>query len=168
MQLQVVFWSSGITQLVLGIVPMVFFPWPPSFTNKSFVDAPNPLTGHSYLLHTLHVFVGTRGLTFVEVVLLPSTYSLDCQSSSVCNLMRRCPIPFHLPASGARGPPLISPGSRAWSDSRPRRIRCSKMCSIESGLWCWDATTHVACDDAPSQHRGCRGVLSFAFKVRAW
>jgi len=42
---------------------MGFFPRTASFTNLSFVDAPNPLTGHSYLLHTLYVFVGTRGLT---------------------------------------------------------------------------------------------------------
>jgi len=66
MQLHVVFWSSSITRLVLRIVPMGFFPRTPSFTNLSFVDAPNPLTGHSYLLHTLHVFVETRGLTFVQ------------------------------------------------------------------------------------------------------
>ena len=40
------------------------------------------------------------------------------------------------------------------------------MCSIDSGLWCWDATTQAASDDAPSQRRGWRGVLSFSFKVR--
>jgi len=39
------------------------------------------------------------------------------------------------------------------------------MCSIESGLWCWDATTQAASDDAPSQRRGSRGVLSFSFEV---
>jgi len=71
---------------------MGFFPWTPSFTNLSFVDAPDPLTGHSYLLHTLHDLVGTRGLTFVRNVLLPSTHSSDGLSSSVCNLMRRRPI----------------------------------------------------------------------------
>jgi len=63
MRPHVVFWSSGITRLVLGIIPMGFFTRTPSFTNLSFVDAPDPLTGHSYPLHTLHVFVGTRGLT---------------------------------------------------------------------------------------------------------
>jgi len=41
------------------------------------------------------------------------------------------------------------------------------MCSIVSGLWCWDATTHAASDDAPSQHLGWRGVLSFSFEVHA-
>jgi len=40
------------------------------------------------------------------------------------------------------------------------------MCSIDSGLWCWDATTQVASDDSPSQRRGWRGVLSFSFEVR--
>jgi len=45
---------------------MGFFPRTPSFTNLSSVDAPDPLTGHSYLLHTLHDFVGTGGLDFCE------------------------------------------------------------------------------------------------------
>jgi len=40
------------------------------------------------------------------------------------------------------------------------------MCFIDSGLWCWDVTTQVASDDAPSQRRGWRGVLSFFFEVR--
>jgi len=40
------------------------------------------------------------------------------------------------------------------------------MCSIDSGLWCWDATTQAASDDAPSQRWGWRGVLSFSFEVR--
>jgi len=93
--LDVVFWSSGITRLVLGIVPMGFFPWTPSFTNLSSVDAPDPPTGHSCLLHTLHAFVGTRRQTFVQNVPLPSSHYSDCLSSSVCNLMRRRPI--HLP-----------------------------------------------------------------------
>jgi len=39
------------------------------------------------------------------------------------------------------------------------------MCPIDSGLWCWDATTQAASDDAPSQHRGWRGVLSFSFEI---
>jgi len=39
------------------------------------------------------------------------------------------------------------------------------MCSIDSGLWCWDVTNQAASDDAPSQHRGLRGVLSFSFEV---
>jgi len=37
---------------------------------------------------------------------------------------------------------------------------------MDSGLWCWDATTQVASDDAPSQRRGWRGVLSLSFEVR--
>jgi len=39
------------------------------------------------------------------------------------------------------------------------------MCSIDSGLWCWDATTQAASEDVPFQHQGWRGVLSFSFKV---
>jgi len=71
---------------------MGFLPRTPSFTNLSSVDAPDPLTGHSYLLHTLHNFVGIRGLTFVRSVPLLSTHSSDYLSSSGCNLMRRRPI----------------------------------------------------------------------------
>jgi len=92
MRLHLVFWSSGITGLVLGIVPIRIFPRTPSFTNLSSVDSPDPLTGHSYRLHTLHDFVGTSGLTFVQNVPLLSTHSSDSQSSSVCNFMRRRPI----------------------------------------------------------------------------
>jgi len=39
------------------------------------------------------------------------------------------------------------------------------MCSIDSGLWCWDATTQAASDDAPSLRRGWSGVLAFSFEV---
>jgi len=95
MQLHLVFLSSGITRLVHEIVPIDIFPRTPSFTNLSSVDSPDPLTGHSYRLHTLHDFVGTRGLTFALNVLLFSTHSSDSLSSSVCNLMRRRLI--HLP-----------------------------------------------------------------------
>jgi len=38
------------------------------------------------------------------------------------------------------------------------------MCSVDSGLCCGDATTQAASNDAPSQHRGWRGVLSFSFE----
>jgi len=166
MRLHLVLWSSGITQLVLEIVPIGIFPRTPSFTNLSSVDAPDPLTGHSYLLHIPHDFVVTRGLTFVRNVPLPSTHSSDCQSSSVCNCICRHPIHLPLLASGARRSPLIYPADRTRSDGRPRRIRCYKMCSLDSGVWCWDATPQVASDDAPSQRRGWRGVLSFSFEVR--
>jgi len=74
---------------------MGFFPRTPSFTNLSSVDAPDPVTGHRYLLHTLHDFVGTRGLSFVRNVPFPATHSSDSGSSSVCNLKRRRVI--HLP-----------------------------------------------------------------------
>jgi len=89
MRLHVVFWSSGITRLVLGIVPIGFFPQTTCFTNLTSVDAPEPLAGHSYLPRTLRDFVGTRGLTFVQNVQLPSTHSSNRLSSSVCNLMCR-------------------------------------------------------------------------------
>jgi len=77
---------------------MDFFTRTPSFTNLSFVDAPDPLTGHSYLLHTLHVFVGTRGVTFVQNVPLLSTHSSDSLPSSVCSFMRHGPIRLLAPA----------------------------------------------------------------------
>jgi len=148
------------------IVPIGIFPQTPSFTNLSFVHAPDPLTGHSYRLHTLQDFVGMRGLTFVPHVPLLSTHSFDCLSSSVCNLMRRRPIHLLPLPQVAQRSPLIYPANMIRSDRRPRRIRCYKMCSIDSGLWCWDATTQAASDDAPSQRRGWRGVLSFSFEVR--
>ena len=72
---------------------------------------------------------------------------------------------FHL-HKVPEGPAPIYPATRIRSDGRPRCIRCYKMCSIDSGLWCWDATTQAARDDALSQCRGWRGVLSFSFKVR--
>jgi len=146
---------------------MGFFPRTPSFTNLSFVDTPDPLTGHSHHLHTLHVFVGRRGLTFVQNVPLPSTHSSNCLSSRICNLMRRGPIHLLPPAKGARRSPLIYPVNTIWSDGQPRRIRCYKMSSIDNGLWCGDATTQAASDDAPAQRRGWRGVLSFSFEVCA-
>ena len=132
---------------------MGFFPRTPSF-NLSFVDALDPLTGYSYLLHTLHDIVDTRGLTFVRNVLLFSTHSSDCLSSGVCNLIRRRPVHLLPHASGAWRSPLIYPANRIRSDRRPRRIRCYRMCSADSGLWCWDATTQAASHDGPSQRRG--------------
>jgi len=143
------------------------FPQTPSSTNLSLVDALDPLTGHSYLFHTLHVFVGTRGLTFMQKVLLPWTHSYNWLSSSVCSFMRR--RPFHLPppAHSARTSPLIYAANRIRPVRPPQRIRCYKMCSSDSGLWCWDATTQVASDEAPSQGQGWRAVLSFSFEVRA-
>jgi len=58
------------------------------------------------------------------------------------------------------------PANRIRSDGRPQRIQCYKLGSIDSGLWCWDPTTQAASDEAPSQHWGSRGVLSFSFEVR--
>ena len=39
------------------------------------------------------------------------------------------------------------------------------MGSIDSGHWSWDPTTQAARDDALSQCRGWRGVLSFSFEL---
>jgi len=145
---------------------MGFFPQTPSFTNLSFVEPPDPLTGHGYLLHTLHVFVGTRALTFVQKVPLPSACTSDCLSSSVGNLMgfhstQRLPLALRAARSL-----LIYPAGRIESDGRPPLIQWYKMGSNESGLWYWNATTQVASDDLLSQRRGWRGVLSFSFKDR--
>jgi len=161
-----VFWSSGIIRLVLRILPIGLFPRAPSFTNFSSVDAPDPLTGHTYHLHTLRVFVDMRGLTFVKSVPLHTTHSSDCLSSSVCNLWRRCPIHLLPLAQGARRCPLIYPPNGIRPDGRPRRIQCYNMCSLDSRHWCWDATAQAGSDDTLSQRRGWRGVLSFSFEVR--
>jgi len=45
---------------------MGFFVQTLSVTNLSFLHARNPLTDHSYLLHTPCAFVHPRGLTFVQ------------------------------------------------------------------------------------------------------
>jgi len=165
MQPHLVFWCSSITRLVLGIVPIGFFPRTPSFTNLSSVDSPHPLTGHSYRLHTPYHFGGTGGLTVGQNVPLPSTHSSDSLSSSVCSIMRRHPIHLLPPALRARRSPLIYPEDRILSGGRPRRIWSYRMCSIDSGLWYWDATTQAASDDRPSQRRSWRRVLSFSFEV---
>jgi len=120
---------------------MGFFPRTPSFANSSFLESPAPVTGHSYFLHTLPIFVGKRRLTCMQNVPLPSTHSCDSLSSSVYSLMRRCPIHLPPPAYGARRSPLIYPANRIRSERWPRRIQCLKTCSNDSGLWCWEATT---------------------------
>jgi len=79
--------------------------------------------------------------------------------------MRRHPPHLLPPTYGARRSSLIYPASRARSDGRPRRIRCYKICSIDTGLWCWDATTPAASDNASSQCRAWRLVLSFSYEV---
>ena len=129
------------------------------------MDAPDLLTGHRNLLHILHLFVGTKGLTFGQNVPLPSTHPSDCLSSSVGRYMRRRPIYLPPPAYHAWRSPLICPANRTGSDGRPRRIWCYRMCSVDCGLWCWDATTQAASDDALSQRQGWRRVLSFSFEA---
>jgi len=146
---------------------MSLFPRTPSFTNLSFVDALNLLTGHSYLRHTLQVFVGPSGLTLLQIVPLPSTHHSDWLSSSVCNLMRRCPMHLLTLAYGAWKSPLIYPASRILSAGQPRYIPSYLRCSDDSDSWCWDSTTQAASDDAPSKHRGWRGLLSVSSEVRA-
>jgi len=145
---------------------MGVFPQTPSLISLFFLDAPDPVTGHSYLLHTLHVFVGTRGLTFLQNVLLPSTHSSDCLSLSVCNPTRYRPIHLLPLADGAQRPPLMDPAKRIRSDGWPQGIWCYKMCSIDSGLWCWDATSQAASEGALSQRRGWSGALTFSLEVR--
>jgi len=166
MRPHVVFLSSGITGQVLRIAPMGYIPWTPSFTNMSFVDSPDPVSGHSDLLLTLGVLVGTRGLTCLPNIPLPLTHSSNGLSSSVCNLMRRCLIHLLPHGYGARRLPHIYAANRMPSDRWPQRIRCYRMTSAESGLWCWDATLQAS-DDRPVQCRGQSGLLSFFTKVRA-
>ena len=76
---------------------MGFFPQSPSLTNRSFVNSPDPVIGHSQPLHTLPVFVGKRGVTWIQNVPLPSTDFSDCLFSSVSNIRHLSPI--HLPLS---------------------------------------------------------------------
>jgi len=120
---------------------MGFFPRTPSFAPLSFLESPAPVTGHSYLLHTLPISVGKRRLTCMQNVPLPSTHSCDSLSSSVYSLMRCRPIHLPPPAYGARRSPPIYSTNMIRSEGWPRRIQCFKMCSNDSGLWCGDATT---------------------------
>jgi len=54
---------------------MGFVPRTPSFANPSFLESPAPVTGHSYLLHALRVFVRMSGVTCMQNVPLPLTHS---------------------------------------------------------------------------------------------
>jgi len=135
-----------------------FVPRTPSFANPSLPQSPGPVTGHSYLLHTLRIFVGKRGLTLIQKVPLHMPHPCDGLSSSVCSVMHHCLIHLFPLAYGARRSHLIGPASRIQSEGRPRHIQCYKMCFKDSGLWCWDASTQAAGDDVPSQRRGWRGV----------
>jgi len=103
----------------------------------------------------------------VPSVPLLSTCSSDLLYSRVCNLMCRRPIHLLPLAHGARISLLVYPANSIRSDTWPRRRWCYNMYSIDRGLWCWDATTPAARDDARSQLRGLRGVFSFSFKVHA-
>jgi len=133
---------------------MGFFPQTPSFTNLSFLELPAPVTRHSYLLRTLRLLVGKRGLTFMQNVLLPSSHCPDDLSSSVCNLMRHCPI-YLLPlAYGAQRSPLTYPANRIRLDRQPQHIRCYKMCSSDSGLWYGEATTQGPVTRCPNAGAG--------------
>jgi len=103
----------------------------------------------------------------MQNVPLPLNHSSESLSSSVCNLICRHLIYVPTPAQGAQRSPLILPMHRIRSDGRPRPVRCYSMCSNACGLWCWDATTQAATDEARLQRRGRRPVLSCFFKVRA-
>jgi len=143
------------------------FPSDSIFYQLVLCDSADPLTVHSYLLHTLHVFVDMRGIISEQSVLLPSTHSSDCRSSNVDHIMRRRPTHLPQPVSGAQRSPLTCPANRVRWPAPPQRIRCCKVHSIDTGLWCWDATPQVASDDTPSQRGGWRGRLSVSFEVRA-
>jgi len=60
-------------------------------------DSPDPLTGHSYLLHTLPIFVGKRGVTCVKICryLRPTLLTIClCVSVALCaSIQFTC---FHL------------------------------------------------------------------------
>jgi len=113
---------------------MGFVPRTPSFTNISFVDSPDPVTGHSYLLHTLRAFVGNRGSACMLNVRLYLTHLSDCLSACVCNLMCHRPVNLILPAYGARQSPLVYPANRNQADGRLGGIHCYQMSSNPSGL----------------------------------
>ena len=79
--------------------------------------------------------VGTRALTFVQKVPLPSACTSDCLSSSVGNLMGLRStglLPLALPAG--RFPPIY-PVGRIELDGRPPLIRFYQLGSNVSGLW---------------------------------
>jgi len=62
------------------------------------VDSPDPLTGHSYLLHTSHDFVDTRGLTCVQRsrYLQPNRATVCLQASvTLCVLVRFTCLHLH-------------------------------------------------------------------------
>jgi len=98
---------------------MGFFPWTAFFTNMSFVDSPNPLTAHSYHLHTLRVFVGKKGLTSVQIsrYLQPRhpTVSL-CISVKLCSPFRS--TFFHLYKVPGRLPSYTLRTGTGRTDSR--------------------------------------------------
>jgi len=77
------------------------------------------------------------------------------------------PRPVTNTTYGARRSPLIYPASRIRSDRQPRPIPCYQMCSNDSTLWCWEATTQMTSDGGWFQRRGWRGVLSLFCEVRA-
>ena len=166
MRLHASFSFTGIIRLALGIKPMVLPPRTPSSTNLSFVDSPDPLTGHSILLHTLCSFVDKRGLTIARAsrYFRPAS-TMRCLSALVtlCASVRFTCFYLHKVLEGL-------PSYILWtfirSDRWPWRIWCYKMGSNDSSLWWGDATTQPSCDDAPSQYRGRRGVLLWFFEVR--
>jgi len=147
------------------MAPIVFSLRTTSFTNLSFVDAPNPLTGHSYLIHILPVFVGNAGLTWLENVPFPPTHSSAYLSSRVSTFMRCCLIHLLPPASGAQRSRRIYPAGKIPLDEQPRRIPLYMICSNYDGFSCCDTTSEAAGDDVPFQCLGPRAVLSLFFEV---
>jgi len=84
---------------------MALLPPTPSWTNMSFVDSPDPLTGHCYSLDTLHVFVGKRCQTGVKMscahqpTLLPSCLRV---SVTTCAVIRFTCFHLHMVRDGLR------------------------------------------------------------------
>jgi len=146
---------------------MAVFPPSPCYTNVSFVDSPDPLTGHSYLLHTLHVFVGKRSLTCSHDDPEPSTYIFDMVSLRVCNIMRLCPVHLLLLVYAAPRSPRIYLTNRIQSNRRPGCVACYMIGSNDSGLWCQDARTPLSGGASLFQRQGQRAALSIFFKVHA-
>ena len=90
------------------------------FTNVSFVHSPDLLTtGHSYLLHTVRVFVGKRGLTCTQTshYFRPTLWTACLQVSvTLCAVIRfTC---FHLHKVPGGLPSYILQTGSGWMDGR--------------------------------------------------
>jgi len=100
------------------------------FTNVSFVDSPNPLTGHSNLLHTICLFVHKRHLTCVlsSCYLRPTLPTTWLQVSvPLCAVVRSiCPHLHKVPGGPLRYILRTEPSQTDGHDAS-RVIRCVAM-----------------------------------------